>query len=236
MSKKIYVGVNNIAKNVNKMYVGVNNVAKKVLKGYVGVNGVAKEFFRYYTPLNYIESSGVERIDTGFKPNNNTSVEISMEIPSFRAGGNTRLFETRNATSGFSGSLGIFSLDDSNKQFQYRYNMRQIFNNQQLATETRYKISTDKEKIYINDTLLGSATISTFTCNYNLVIFALNDPNGINSSTADIYRLFYFKIYDNGTLIRDFIPVLDQEGTPCLYDKVENKFYYNSGTGTFIYN
>lgn len=42
---KMYVGVNNIPKNVNKIYVGVNGVARKVVKGYVGVNGVAKVFW-----------------------------------------------------------------------------------------------------------------------------------------------------------------------------------------------
>ena len=42
---KMYVGVNNIPKNVNKIYVGVNGVARKVVKGYVGVNGVARVFW-----------------------------------------------------------------------------------------------------------------------------------------------------------------------------------------------
>lgn len=45
MSKKIYVGENDIARNVSKMYVGVNGVARKVNKAYVGVNGVAREFY-----------------------------------------------------------------------------------------------------------------------------------------------------------------------------------------------
>jgi len=56
MAKKIYVGVNNIARNVSKMYVGVNGVARKIKKGYVGVNGVARLFlkalvsgFRFYS-------------------------------------------------------------------------------------------------------------------------------------------------------------------------------------------
>ena len=35
-----------------------------------------------------------------------------------------------------------------------------------------------------------------------------------------------FKIWQNDTLKRDFIPVLDLNGTECMYDLVENKFYY----------
>ena len=41
-------------------------------------------------------------------------------------------------------------------------------------------------------------------------------------------------LYDNDVLVRDFIPVLDSNGTPCMLDKVEGKFYYNQGTGQFI--
>ena len=45
MPKKAYVGVDNVARKVNKIYVGVNGVARKVVKGYVGVNGVARQFW-----------------------------------------------------------------------------------------------------------------------------------------------------------------------------------------------
>ena len=43
-----------------------------------------------------------------------------------------------------------------------------------------------------------------------------------------------FKIYDEDTLLRDYVPVLDENNIACLYDTVEGKFYYNQGTGVFI--
>ena len=42
-------------------------------------------------------------------------------------------------------------------------------------------------------------------------------------------------MYDGDTLIRDFIPILDENDVAYLYDKVEKKCYYNAGTGTFSY-
>ena len=45
MATRVYVGVNNIARQVRKIYIGVNNVAKRVRKGYIGVAGVARLFF-----------------------------------------------------------------------------------------------------------------------------------------------------------------------------------------------
>lgn len=42
-------------------------------------------------------------------------------------------------------------------------------------------------------------------------------------------RIYYVNVYDeNKKLIRNYIPVLDENGSPCLYDTVtKNYFYYN---------
>lgn len=46
MAHETYIGVNNIAQNVNKIWVGNNGVAKKVKRGYIGdANGIARLFF-----------------------------------------------------------------------------------------------------------------------------------------------------------------------------------------------
>ena len=48
-------------------------------------------------------------------------------------------------------------------------------------------------------------------------------------------QVYGAKITLNNELVRDYIPVLDKNGVPCLYEKVERKFYYNQGTGDFLY-
>ena len=45
MAKKLYIGVNGIAREVKKIYIGVNGVAREVKKGYIGIGGSAREFF-----------------------------------------------------------------------------------------------------------------------------------------------------------------------------------------------
>ena len=37
-----------------------------------------------------------------------------------------------------------------------------------------------------------------------------------------------WNVYLNGK------PVLDKNGTPCMYDNVTDQFFYNAGTGQFI--
>lgn len=76
MAKKVYVGVNNVARQVKKMYVGVNDKARKVKKGYIGVGGVARPFFSSEGSLVYygkITNLSVARTNmaTATTPNGN---------------------------------------------------------------------------------------------------------------------------------------------------------------------
>lgn len=53
-----------------------------------------------------------------------------------------------------------------------------------------------------------------------------------NTSGTKIYE--YKVVSSNGDVLLNLVPVLDYNGIPCMYDKVEQKFYYNAGTGDFI--
>lgn len=45
--------------------------------------------------------------------------------------------------------------------------------------------------------------------------------------------MYSCKIYDNETLVRNFVPCKNASGAVGLYDTVEGQFYANAGTGTF---
>lgn len=66
-----------------------------------------------------------------------------------------------------------------------------------------------------------------------MYLFANNKYN--TAQLPMIGRIWYFKIYDNNELVGDLIPALDENGTPCMYDTVSKKTYYNQGTGEFLY-
>ena len=48
-------------------------------------------------------------------------------------------------------------------------------------------------------------------------------------------RVYGAKISINNKIVQDYIPVLDKNGVPCLYKKIEGKYYYNQGTREFLY-
>ena len=56
---------------------------------------------------------------------------------------------------------------------------------------------------------------------------------GYNSSKKGIGKIEYVKMWDKGVLVRDLVPCINPYGEVGLYDVVNNKFYGNSGSGTF---
>ena len=49
-----------------------------------------------------------------------------------------------------------------------------------------------------------------------------------------IGAIFNAKLTQSSQMVRDFIPVVDAQGVPCMFDKVTKQTFYNSGTGQFI--
>ena len=56
----------------------------------------------------------------------------------------------------------------------------------------------------------------------------------LNINESGTRLIYSAKIYDNGALVRDFIPALDGGNIPCMYDRITNQYFYNQGTGDFI--
>ena len=82
-----------------------------------------------------------------------------------------------------------------------------------------------------------SQTVSAtpFDKTYNAYIFSINNNgSALNINQANLtMKLYSLKIWDDGTLVRDFIPCVTEDGEAGLYDitpGAEKKFYSNDGT------
>lgn len=84
-----------------------------------------------------------------------------------------------------------------------------------------------------NTTSFGAFPSWAIVREWSPFIFGMN--NYRNLSCIGSFKLYSFKIYEYDVLIRDLIPVLDNNNEPCLYDKILGDFYYNNGNGQFIY-
>lgn len=182
-------------------------------------------FKKKYTPVEYLESTRTQYIDTGVKPNQNTSIEIKA----------MRLSSGISNPALFGVATPFFSIATAGKNLYYAFN-----NVGTAEISTTFDIDetavfrNEKEKIYKNNTLVKTlASQENFQSSLNIILFGRNTNNGVER--LGNFRIYYCKIFDGAQLIRNYIPMLDENSRPCLYDKVEDKFYYNEGSGEFLY-
>lgn len=180
-----------------------------------------------YIELQYIQSSGTQYIDTGYKPNNNTRVQCRFELlESGRAYG---VFGSRIAYQNTAFDL-FANGQNSSKYFQDDYGSN--VNAPTASTLGIYEIDKNKNVTNINGNIYTFPS-SIFQSNYNIYILGINTAGSTNNQLGSL-KIYSCQIYDNDILIRDFVPCKAVEGTVGLYDVVNQAFYTNAGTGSFI--
>lgn len=175
-----------------------------------------------YTKLDYIESSGTQYINTGFKPNQNTRCVIDIENLS---SGQAAFFGARASQT--AASFTYFSLTATTGRSDYGSSKQSMtFTN----TVGRYTVDQNKNVCTANG-VTATGTANTFQLTNNLYLMAVNQADAAIQNAK--LKLYSAKVYDNGTLVRDFIPCKNASGTIGLWDNVNSVFYANAGTGTF---
>ena len=176
-----------------------------------------------YTELSYIQSSGTQSIDTGFKPNNNTRVVMDAELAS--GTGNIGLFGARvNANS------NNYTLAWIGSYFRSDYNT--VYTQKWEVSQTTRRIYDKNKETSTIEGVSQSYTNETFQVPVNLALLANNQNGGITWFASA--KLYSCQIYDNGTLVRNYVPCIKDDGEVGLYDLVGKQFYGNAGTGVFI--
>ena len=174
----------------------------------------------YYTELEYLESTGTQYIDTGI-----------VASPSLYR--TQTKFAKISVTGSILGNQNGDALFYINSDKLYVYSDNSIKQTFSLKDTNPHTISLEYNTI--NITIAGDYT-GTFTTDWNprqtINLFANNYLGSLVDKGS--IKLYFARFWNNDTLVRDFIPVLDGKGTPCMFDKVEGKFYYNAGTGEFI--
>lgn len=178
-----------------------------------------------YTELNHIRSSGTQYIDTGFAPNQDS--RVVMDIESVASHGDVPLFGARVAYKNTAYSMWL-----RDAAIQTDYNAESGMLN---LTTTRIRFQIDKNK---NITTAAGVTtaqsVTTFQSAYTAYLFALNQAGQPNASGMVSIKMYSCQMYDNGTLVRDFVPCTNPSGIAGLYDLANGKFYRSAGTADFI--
>lgn len=181
-----------------------------------------------YVELEYIESTGTQYIDTGFKPNNQTRFIIKSKYTQ-TSPPTTNLHGVRNKIGDGTSAFGI-GIETANRKIGYFFGAF-VNTGQDLDNEIHtYELS--QSGWYYDGAKSATPATKTFQTSYTFFLNAWN--NGASGILAFPCELYSCQFYDNGSLIRNFIPCKNPDGTIGLYDTVGNKFYTNAGTGVFL--
>ena len=179
-----------------------------------------------HTELEYLEFVDMAYIDTGYTPGDNTAFEFEA---AFNAGaqcwygsistapmvhsrfhGGAEILRTRLCIYTSSG-VSIAAIEKSNDAGFHTYYI------------SKSLCRLDEIEYYSS---LAIPQLSLYIGNRNSV--------GVNSPISyTMNRCRYAKIYENGELVRHYIPVL-KNGMYCMYEQIQGKYYYNAaGVGYF---
>lgn len=187
---------------------------------------------RGYTKLEYIESTGTQYIDTGFNPTYQTRVVTDLLMGAYTS--TAFAYGARDTSSQTAAKQFCLAAFTNANTIRCDY-----FGTSKNTTATGFsdgstRVTVDQNK---NVTTCGSTTVtntavSSGVCAYSLWLFTLNSTG--DPAASGKLKLYSCQIYDNGTMVRDFLPCANPSGEVGLWDDVNGVFYGNSGTGAFV--
>lgn len=186
-----------------------------------------------YIELEYIQSTTAgQHIDTGYKPT--TDTRLIMEISDLVRGSSNALFGVRDTNSVTAPkSFGvIMTSDDTNEIRSDYFGTTATIIPEDLTISTT--VNKDKNTLFaFGLSAQNTPSVNKLECSNSIYLFCYN-----NAGSAEFYagyRLYSCQIYDSEILVRNYIPCKNPSDVPGLFDTVNQQFYANDGSGTFVY-
>lgn len=171
--------------------------------------------------VEYLESTGVQHIDTGKYGNGNMEAVLHFRTTNVTDG---PVFGAREAKQS-----KTFSIVLENGTVRYDYGSSNYMWNR-IGGNTENNVLLGRMSLNANDDIYLFSR-SSFVTPCTMAMFGFNDNGSISRINVRIYRL---TLIESGSVIADFLPAIN-DGVPCMYEAVEQTYVYNSGTGEFSY-
>lgn len=180
--------------------------------------------------LPYIEATGTQYIDTKVVPTLETVVEATFSTSNF----GKWLFGSR----GSDGAADTYAanLSASNQVwFQMQNNSTSSKFSTSNYSNKQTTIKTNKDAVVVDGTQVGTiGRMTELTSEHSIYLGALNQ-NGSVVQNPFVGKIYSAKIWDNGKLVRHFVPARDKDGNVGLYDLVSAQMFLNAGSGNFSF-
>ncbi len=212
---------------------------------YTGLTATSSDYTCYYQQVEFIQSSGTQYIDTGIKSSSNTKTEVR-----FKANAWAGAVFGNYSENGVIASSNTLYIGTQQQGYFYSTDYGAQSNRTTLGTAnlTDYFVAVvdlKNRKVSLNGTETSRVSSTTWQGANNQILFARTYTTSDAGYFSKI-NLSYCKIWENDVLVRYFIPcyslitVTNSAGVQCasgtigLYDTVNDVFYTNNGTGTFV--
>lgn len=187
--------------------------------------------------LDYIQSTGNQYINTGITPNGNTRVVFKFAPQDESA--TQCLFCSRKTTSGTDTySYTSFYIGAHVRRDYYGTS---YLSSDSYSKDTIVTLDANKNVTLINNESCFSSdfTLSSTSSVGPLILLASAYQSSASSALSSLgnyasIKLYSCQIYNNGTLVRNFVPAKRVSDGKCgLWDKVSYRFYVDENGGNF---
>ncbi len=192
-----------------------------------------------YTEVEYIENTSTAYINTNFKPNQDTRILLTAQCVTSTSYGRYIGAGDYNAVNAIqfdyeSGAQGTLHVSWGH------LNSWTVYSNC-VGDYDEHTYDWDKNYFYRDkgkqNQFSATTTYTAFQCIGNLGIFChIYNNGGVPTSQNEFFKgkLYTFKMYDNGTLIRDLVPAKrDSDSKYGMYDIVNDTFYLSPNNVNF---
>jgi hypothetical protein len=225
-----------------KGYTGLGCIGNRLGSDY---NPIDEKLPSGYTRVEFIESTGTQWMNTNYVPTTYSGVYVK-----YQATENTK---SKNAC------WPVMSYDDADHAiapltnryatsaalyWEKKFDPGYFTNNYStdyiwVSTMNFYDDAVTKMKVIKNDNFVQSYNIGSWSNTVRRFEYTPTDPFRIcyvkwSNKGVVPWKIYNVKITEGADLKRDYIPVIDSSGTPCMYDLVTKMTLHNSGSGKFV--
>ena len=181
------------------------------------------------TPIEYIESTGTQYIDSGI-PGNTSNLRVVSKI--MMTG-----IASESSSSGDAiwastwGTNGYLLIRFGSRPGVFRWHSGGKYVDVSADLDIWHDVETTKSALIIDGNQYALTSPSGSDTSNNVYLFY---RSGGSFGYPGILRMCRTKFYSGDTLIADFVPCIDSNNEVCLYDLVSETFKRNAGSGSFL--
>ena len=167
-----------------------------------------------YTFTEHCQFNANKVFDTGFKPTQNTRIEIKFIPESTSAQYLYGIRSTNNTASvtAYLPSSGAWRFGNTYKNYT-------------VTNGNEYTFIVDNSGVYMNGAFSKYvATVKNFTCAYTLPLGTARTTSGSMPAAQFVGKVLYFKIFEDDTPVLDWVPCNSPDGVNAFWDNLAGKF------------